>query len=53
MAMHQVLLDGEQEMVSERKVRSVPEGFKIWMNANKQQYKVAKGKRELAIFCGE
>jgi len=50
MAMQQALLDGEQEMVSERKVRSVPDGFKKWMKANKQRYKAAKGKGSLPYF---
>lgn len=50
MAMQQALLDGEQEMVSERKVRSVPDGFKKWMKANNQRYKVAKGNGSLPYF---
>lgn len=49
-AMQQALLDGEQQMVSERKVRSVPEGFKKWMKDNKERYKKAESKGTLPYF---
>jgi hypothetical protein len=48
--MQQRLLDGEGEIESQRKVISVPDGFKKWLKDNKQRYNSAKGKGTLPYF---
>lgn len=53
MAMQQALLDGEQEIASERKVRSVPDGFKKWIQEHKDKYDQAESRGALPYFISE